>query len=453
MSLLNANTNVIPTYKPPKFIPSTELQLIMDRAAEEGFNIPNATTQTAIDTLITAMKADNYWQAQDSILNFAYNDTSLANFSRINWKNPFSITNLVTFSSDWSNAGWTIGNGGTKSPNTLDTTAPDGTFTACKFDDSTAIGAGTATKTGIIANATTVTYSIYTKAGTATTRSFALRNATTGTTFDIATLNYSTGVIGGDGNWNVINVGNGWFRVYYTRSTGITVGDTLQIYYGWTGQPPLSTSWYCWGAQVEDRSTVSRYIPTTTTAIFGNGLASFHGGLLYTVNGVEGNAIDAYVNTHFNPAQTGVNYTLNNAGINANVYKPGSNPTNAVVVGNSIGTTDILSNINGLTQRINNPQNLVSPIDMTSTGMKFIMRTTSTSIKLVNKSVQTDIVVPAATARVSQFQILLSRSNIVFTDVGAGFYNSGSSLTYNQSQNFRNYYNAYLIRIGLLPIT
>lgn len=74
---------------------STELQAIINRANTEGFALPSAATLTIMDTLISAIKTAGVWNKLDRFFNFAYNNASLTNFSRIDWKNP-STSALAT---------------------------------------------------------------------------------------------------------------------------------------------------------------------------------------------------------------------------------------------------------------------------------------------------------------------------------------------------------------------
>lgn len=68
---------------------NNELQQIINRANYEGFILPSITTLGYCDSLITSMKSDGIWSVGDLYFNFAYNDTNLTNFARINWKNPY----------------------------------------------------------------------------------------------------------------------------------------------------------------------------------------------------------------------------------------------------------------------------------------------------------------------------------------------------------------------------
>lgn len=76
---------------------NNELQQVINRAYAEGFTLPSTTKLGYCDTLITAMKNENMWNISDVFFNFAYNDTSLGNFARINWKNPYGSLGLATY--------------------------------------------------------------------------------------------------------------------------------------------------------------------------------------------------------------------------------------------------------------------------------------------------------------------------------------------------------------------
>ncbi len=75
---------------------SSELQAIINRANAEGFTLPSSTTLGHIDALISAYKSSGVWTKMDRLYNFAYNNTALTNFARIDWKNP-STSPLIIF--------------------------------------------------------------------------------------------------------------------------------------------------------------------------------------------------------------------------------------------------------------------------------------------------------------------------------------------------------------------
>ena len=74
-----------------------ELQATINRAFFEGFTIPSTTILAHCDTLITNLKSSGYWDLCDVFYNFAYNNSNLSNFSRINWKNANGVFGLATF--------------------------------------------------------------------------------------------------------------------------------------------------------------------------------------------------------------------------------------------------------------------------------------------------------------------------------------------------------------------
>lgn len=424
-----------------------ETAAIFERAKSEGFTFPNNSLKWKMNDLIKNMIADGYWHKQDTHFNFAYNNSGLANFSRINWKNPFSVTNLVTHSVDWGSTTWGSG-GSTKTSNSI--MAPNGTMTGCLIDDTTANSeTGIPQKQNIVANSTIITYSIYTKAGSAISRNFLLRNTTTATNFSVGNFNYILGQFNSGGVWSSIYTGDGWYRLSYSQTTNISIGDILTLYYGRTSTSTGNTnSWYVWGAQVEDGNKASQYVATGANPIYGNGLASVHGGMTYTSEGWRSNGVDGYINLHYNPAQSGKNYTAANAGFGI----IGKSPATGRIAVSSINGTDVLlQNLNSTIQRVNNSENLNSAIDLSGDGYKYICRNSQFDGFAINNSVQfpTEWNSPPS----------LNSSYFLFQKSGSQFYegtlyagNAGAALTYEQTQNFRQYYNEFLSKIGLNPI-
>jgi len=171
--------------------------------------------------------------------------------------------NLALWSQNFSQSIW---NKSTYDTITTGSTAPDGTPTATLIDETNAyLNPATISQPNIIATSPTITYSIYTKKGTATSRSFLLRNSTTSTNFTGLSFQYS--ISSSATGWTVQDVGNDWFRLSYTQTTGITPGNILQIYAGRTGAAASGSTatWYVWGTQVEATSYATPYIISTST--------------------------------------------------------------------------------------------------------------------------------------------------------------------------------------------
>ena len=177
--------------------------------------------------------------------------------------------NLVQYSEDIS----VFGKSGTNA--TLNTTtAPDGTTTADKL-----ISNGVATarpRMYYIYNTQSgknYTHSIFAKASEVSW--IKLRNDIAGA-FGGAFFNLSTGSVGTvDSGYtaSIVDAGNGWYRCIVTHTASITgenlIGVTL-------AEGDNDVSWssissgdgvFLWGAQVEERDTVSAYTKTTGTAI------------------------------------------------------------------------------------------------------------------------------------------------------------------------------------------
>jgi hypothetical protein len=139
------------------------------------------------------------------------------------------------------------------------TTAPDGTLTASTL---------TATNdsyqqylqafTGLDIS-DTMTYSVYLKAGTKdNVRIYAYNNPSYYANFDL-----TNGVVtanGGTDSYSITNVGNGWYRC---SITGTKTHDSQYklVIYGQNG------NFYIWGAQFEQRSSLTAYTPTTSSPI------------------------------------------------------------------------------------------------------------------------------------------------------------------------------------------
>jgi len=174
-------------------------------------------------------------------------------------------TNLLTYSEDFSNAAWNKTNT-TVTPNSI--VSPDGTTSADKLEAATT--AFTGVSRVVTATSTALTYSIYAKKGSGATdlNSFGLRNSTTSTNLVIGTFNYDTGVWSGTAGVIVSSAGDGWWRIQIAASSGITVGDSMIVYLGGTGNTETAGEFaYFWGAQLEAGAFATSYIPTVATQV------------------------------------------------------------------------------------------------------------------------------------------------------------------------------------------
>lgn len=175
--------------------------------------------------------------------------------------------NLIIQSSSFT-SGWTIYNGMGVTVNT--TTAPDGTTTAATLTNSSTskqsfyqvVGGG---------NVVGVTYtmSVYAKAGTNSWIAFDHPN--TGAL--CAWFNISSGSVGtttGIVSAAISSVGSGWYRcsITYVASAASPCNPAFMLASGDNSQTQTNgNTAYIWGAQLEVRSVVSAYTPTTSNQI------------------------------------------------------------------------------------------------------------------------------------------------------------------------------------------
>lgn len=195
-------------------------------------------------------------------------------------------TNLILSSGDLMGSGWSTANIGTRTANAA--VAPDGTTTATLLGDtSTSISNYTdraPTIPGTDSN--WYTWSLFVKSSGSSDMCQLRVYMTGGTTglgtgvganfvFSTKTLNTPTG-IGGQGtptaaDGGVIDVGNGWFRIWVriqNNNTG-NVNLTCRIFPQNASLAATGTI-YAWGGQAELGTTPSSYIPTTTASVTRN---------------------------------------------------------------------------------------------------------------------------------------------------------------------------------------
>ena len=175
--------------------------------------------------------------------------------------------NLLTYTEEFQNAAWNKTNI-TVGADAI--AAPNGSITADKIE-ATASAVTVIARTVSVA-ATSATASIYVKKGSAAgdANKFGIRNSTTANNLLQFTFNYDTGAISyttGSSGAIATDVGNGWWRLTFTVSSGITSGDSLTFWFGFWGSSETAGEFaYTWGAQLETGSTATAYQCVTSSS-------------------------------------------------------------------------------------------------------------------------------------------------------------------------------------------
>jgi hypothetical protein len=151
------------------------------------------------------------------------------------------------------------------------TTAPDGTTTADKLTVNTTNGQHVISQGSTIA-ALAYTRSCYVKAGELNWVCLT-DNAANAVFFNISTGVQGT-VLGTCTNITITSVGSGWYRCSYTSTYGLAQASSAMGILASNADNVLSFAGanttdgiFLWGAQLEQRSSVTAYTPTTTAAI------------------------------------------------------------------------------------------------------------------------------------------------------------------------------------------
>jgi hypothetical protein len=154
-----------------------------------------------------------------------------------------------------------------------DQTAPDGTSTADTIT-ATAENAQHFVNQTITPPTGTVVFSVFAKAGTHPYIQLFFGTQTTSfANFDLTAGSGATGTSGNITSSSIVDAGNGWYRcvVVLTNtnisSAAIGLADTASAVRNPTWNAAGTETVFLWGAQLEQRSAVTAYTPTTTQPI------------------------------------------------------------------------------------------------------------------------------------------------------------------------------------------
>lgn len=188
-------------------------------------------------------------------------------------------TNYALRSQEFDNASW-VKTRASVSANTL--AAPNGSTTAdTLIEDATASSTHYAFLSNLVSTPNTVyTFSVYAKTKERSQIRLYVQEGAAGAGFFYAYFDVTAGTVltstqGGTGQLlatSITSVGSGWYRCTVTGiygTTGTTLDAFVQLAVGGTAtySGNGTSGLYIWGAQLEARAAVGRYIPTTSAAV------------------------------------------------------------------------------------------------------------------------------------------------------------------------------------------
>jgi hypothetical protein len=186
-------------------IPVTAMEQFVGKMVDKSGEGNHAIQPTDAKRLVVSALVNRFTNTQD--------------FSKPNWTTP---------------ANWSVDNAATL--------APDGTMTGIKI---TSVSGAVSPSIVFAAQASQSTWRMALKDGTYTPARMIFRNDTTA----ISMISIQTGSVSGSnayGSWTVESVANGWKLLTIKQTAGVTVGDSLRLYFGAGTAVTSGLYWYVW---------------------------------------------------------------------------------------------------------------------------------------------------------------------------------------------------------------
>jgi hypothetical protein len=174
--------------------------------------------------------------------------------------------NLLTYSEQFDNAAWTK----TQSSIVADTVvAPNGTLTGDLHLPNTTAAEHSVAQSFSFVSGTTYTISIYLKAAGYTQCRIRFQSAAFGGAAQSVDVDLTDGTavaVSGTPIATITNVGNGWYRVTSTATASTTISAAISAFPKIGGSTTAAgdgtSGIYIWGAQLQEGSVATAYIPT-----------------------------------------------------------------------------------------------------------------------------------------------------------------------------------------------
>lgn len=263
-------------------------------------------------------------------------------------------TNLALWSEQIDNAAWAK----TRATITANSTvSPDGTVNADLLSDTTFTNSVNYTELLTSVSSSQVTLSIFVKKGTAPYIGFGFYdNAYHG--FVVDTTNYNvTYTFGSAANFTKQNIGNDWYRLSMTKTASTNfIFSAISVQqnsdgsnYNGTG----SLNAYFWGAQLEQSSYPTSYIPTTSATATRLADSCSKTGISSLIGQTEGSIL---LDLKLNAAQESILFDITNGSLAPQnriiLYTPGDLSIFLVVFDNNTNTVQIQSSPYSINQRL-----------------------------------------------------------------------------------------------------
>ena len=226
-------------------------------------------------------------------------------------------TNLIPYSEDFNS--WLAKDYVTVAEDTSETTSPSGNNTASKITINSVSTIRRLYEVVTTSSGSDYTFTLYAKKGTTDYIRFFLNSNIFNVIFDLT--NGTKTVIAGSGS--IEAVGNDWYRLQATGTSSLTT-EVPQIQL--SNSASVNDYLYIWGAQLEQGSYATSYIPTSGSTVTRNQDLFTRDGIGSLINSTEGvlfvemAALSTSIDSGYLSLNNGGNYQIRIGYLSGNIY-------------------------------------------------------------------------------------------------------------------------------------